>query len=286
MLKKIKLKALPKTSKITVFFLVLVVFHLTGSLLADVVVTTDDMILNGKIIAEEEGGSITLANYHGVFVINYSQIKEIQRTDNYMKDVQVLEERGFDVNEDEVKKSYDAGMEKYEELHKSSDREVKSEIEERSFILFAAPFFYMNFGKLQPQVPCSYGASVSLLCFTEQLLYLSGFSAELDYYYAENDSSMIAAPRILTGPFWQVPVKMHSFTFRYLLSPQGGVGLYTIKGPYSEITQLKPDILLSTGPLFSFSSVAVYPTVKLDCILDNYAPLIGAGLALNIGYIF
>ena len=47
------------------------------ALYADIVITKDDMILNGKIIEDKKPAHIIFANYHGTFTIKYKMITVI-----------------------------------------------------------------------------------------------------------------------------------------------------------------------------------------------------------------
>jgi hypothetical protein len=79
---------------------------------SDIIVTKDDMILNGKIIEEVKDEYAVIANYHGTFKITFNNIKEIHRTDDYKEDVEILIKLGQMVDETEVEKNFQTGREK------------------------------------------------------------------------------------------------------------------------------------------------------------------------------
>ena len=89
-----------------------IIFLTSYSILsADIIITTDNMVLNGKII-KEGTKTVTFANYHGIFIIDRDKIWEIYRTDNYEDDVKILSDKGRVVNADEVKTNNDSGKKK------------------------------------------------------------------------------------------------------------------------------------------------------------------------------
>ena len=104
-------------SNIKVIFFTVLLLFLPIISFADIIVTNDDMIINGKIIKEVKGEYVTLANNHGIFKINFNNIKDIQRTSNYQEDIKVFNKLGQTVDETEVKKNYETGIKKLEELN-------------------------------------------------------------------------------------------------------------------------------------------------------------------------
>ncbi len=114
-------------SNFKVIFITVLLLFLPIITFGDIIVTNDDMIINGKIIKEAKGEYVTLANNHGVFKIKYSNIKEIQRTANYQEDIKVFNKLGQTVDETEVKKNYEKGIKKLEEQN-INENEIKPEL--------------------------------------------------------------------------------------------------------------------------------------------------------------
>jgi hypothetical protein len=73
---------------------------------------------------------------------------------------------------------------------------------------------------------------------------------------------------------------------RLVFSPSAGAGYYSVKGRYGESAGLKFHALLSGGPEFRFSSMIFSPRLRLGCVFDNEAPLIGIGISLAAGKLF
>ncbi len=114
-------------SKLKVIFFTVLLLFLPMISFADIIVTNDDMIINGKIIKEVKGEYVTLANNHGIFKINFNNIKEIQRTANYQEDIKVFNKLGQTVDETAVKQNYEKGIKKLEELNLEA-KEIKPDL--------------------------------------------------------------------------------------------------------------------------------------------------------------
>lgn len=269
----------------------LFIFFCNFNLFADIVITNDDMILSGKILEDKKGVFIKFGNYHGIFTIDYRQIKEIHRTSRYEDDVKIFLDKGKKVNEAEVKTNYQAGLEKLEEQEKIAKKDLKEERQKEFFSLLLSPFYNHNLGTLSNKLPYSYGVSVIGHIAPEQFeyikkMYLRGIGAELAYLHSEKGIKQVSGPRISAGPLWKFPVSIGSFNFDYCISPEIGIGLYNIRGIYTDTTSVKWNILFYTGPIFNFSSILLYPHIKFDYIYDAAVPLYGIGLGIGAGYRF
>jgi hypothetical protein len=270
-------------------FLLIIFCHIR--LFADIVITNDDMILNGKILEDRKGEFLKFGNYHGIFTIDYKQIKEIFRTLRYEDDVKIFLEKGKMVNEAEVKTNYQAGIEKLEEQKKITDIRKNEEKPKEAFSLFLSPFYNYNFGTLSNKLPQSYGVSAMGHFVLDEFeyikkMYLSGIAAEFAYFHSEKGVRQVSGSRISAGPLWKFSISIGSFNFKYCIFPELGIGIYNIKGIYTDSTSVKWNILLSTGPIFNFSSVLLYPHIKFDYIYDSVVPLYGIGLGIGAGLRF
>ena len=272
---------------LTFVFIISFYVHLYG----DIIVTNDEMILNGKIIEDKKDDYIKFANYHGTFHIEYKQIKEIHRTKSFEEDIKIFQDKGKSVNEAEVKTNYQAGLEKLEKQEKIAKKDLKEEKQKEVFSLFLSPFYNYNLGTLSNKLPYSYGISVMGHIALDQSeyikkMYLSGIGAEVTYFHSENGIRLVSGSRVSAGPLWKLPVSIGSFNFDYCISPEIGIGLYNIRGIYTDTTAVKWNILLSTGPIFNFSSFLVYPQIKFDYIYDDNVPLYGIGFSIGAGFCF
>ncbi len=269
----------------------LVIIFCSVRLFADIVVTNDDMILNGKILEDRKGEFLKFGNYHGTFTIDYRQIKEIHRTVRYEDDVKIFLEKGKKVNEAEVRSNYQAGLDKLEEQEKIAKKEIKEEKRKEVFSFFLSPFYNNNFGKLSGKLPNSYGASamghIALDRFEfVRKMYLWGIGADFGYIHSENGNKKVSGPRMSAGPLWKFSVPIGYFSFDYCISPEIGIGIYSIRGIYVNSTSVKWNIIFNTGPIFNFSSFIIYPHLRFDYIYDGFVPLYGLGFGIGAGYRF
>ncbi|MBN2402563.1 MAG: hypothetical protein JXN64_09185 [Spirochaetes bacterium] len=273
----------------TLTFIFIVFFYVR--LYGDIIVTKDDMILNGKIIEDKQNDYIKFANYHGTFHIEYKQIKEIHRTKSYEEDIKIYQDKGKSVDEAEVKTNYQAGLEKLEEQGKITEKIPAEEKQKETFALVFSPFYNFNYGKLSGKLPQSYGFSalghVPLDQFENiKKIYLSGIGAELAYFHSEKGARQVSGLRLSAGPLWKFPVSFGNFRFNYCVLPEIGAGLYNIRSIYSDTTTLKMNLLFSTGPIFNFSSILLYPNIRFDYIYDGVVPLCGIGFGIGAGFYF
>ncbi|HPS57769.1 MAG TPA: hypothetical protein PK514_06645 [Spirochaetota bacterium] len=265
--------------------LILTIFPFT-TLFADIIITIDDMVLNGKIL-EENKKTVTFGNYHGIFIIDLDKIKEIYRTGSYEDDLKILSDKGRVVNKDEVRTNYDSGLKKIREFEIEEDgREPFT-----YFNLAIAPYIIFNLGKLGTILPCSYGVSltacipVSNFEFAKKI-FLSGVSIEAGYFYSEKGERGVTGYRASAGPQWQFPVLTGSFKLDWFISAAFGAGWYNVKGLEQEMTAVKWNSGISTGLVFTVSSITISPLLRFDYIYDSKVPLYGMGAALSLGYRF
>lgn len=255
----------------------------TGS--GDILVTKDDMILNGKIIEDIKGKYIKFANYHGIFTIDYPQIKEIHKTGTYHEDVRIFKKMGKSVDEAEVKTNYLAGIEKLK-----ADKLVKSRArtDATQYLLLVSPYFIFNLGKIESVLPYSYGAFLlNDIRFQSKYGFLpKSLRINIQFFYSENDSKMISAFRAELGTAWIIPFEGRSIRFNFTMSPTFGAGYYEVKGESRETENVKFNFSFSTGLEFLLSSWVISPQVRFDYIHDGSAPLYGLGFSLGAGYIF
>ncbi len=103
-----------KIGKIHLVFITAAILLLPHVSYSDIVVTTDGMVLNGKIIEDITNDHIILGNDHGVFRIHYTQIKDMHKTHSYREDVKILKKMGKSVSETDIKTNFKAGIDKLE----------------------------------------------------------------------------------------------------------------------------------------------------------------------------
>jgi hypothetical protein len=269
-------------SVFTIFFYV----HLYG----DIIVTNDEMILNGKIIEDKKDDYIKFANYHGTFHIEYKQIREIFRTKSFEEDVKIFRDKGKSIDEKEVKTNYQAGLEKLGQ--QKIDKEKAAEIKESSeYAFFFSAFYSRNFGKIGSILYNSMDFSAACDIPMDQLgiikmLYIAGIRGEIEYFYSKNDAKGITGYRAMAGPLWQIPVIIGKIPFKYCISPAFGIGRYSATGISNSAAGIKFNTSITTGPFFKISSIMIGPQLKFDYIYDSIAPLYRIGFGIDAGFCF
>lgn len=253
--------------------------------MADVVVTKDDMILNGKIIEEVKNKHVKFANYHGTFTIYYAQIKEIHRTEKYEDDVLLFKKMGISIDESVVKTNYQAGIEKLEAGKTGGKKPADDSMQ---YLLFGSPFIIFNTGEIQSVLPCSFGMSVSgEIRFQTGYTFLpDGMNLDVQYFHAERDIRKISAFRSGLGAVWIIPVSIRGYSLHLAMSPALGIGYYAVQGRYRETEGAKFHSSFTAGPEFLISSWVISPRLRFDYIYDNTAPLFGVGFSMGAGYLF
>ncbi len=275
--------------RIHVFIIILICAVSPLSILqADVIITRDNMILNGKIIEDQKPDYVIFANNHGQFAIKYNQIREIRKTENFKDDVEYLQNIGKTVNADDIKSNYESGKKKLEEKKKDSTASTDEAV---SFILMSGIFFNKTFGELAPVLPYHAGIFFS----TEIPVYDNRFLKALEIYgieggmnilYSSGKDRSINGIYITAGPLWKFPIGIAGTDFNF--SALFGTGWYSVKNNETREKQsaVKMSISIHAGPSFKISTIIFSPELQIDYVYDGAAPLTGAGLSLGAGYSF
>ena len=266
------------------FFVVMLLF-LPLSGFCDIIITTDGMILNGKIIEEAEGEYVKLGNYHGIFTVDYKLIKEIHRTGAYQEDMEIFNKLGKTVDEGEIKTNYEAGIKKLDEHKKGK---IKIEKRPIHYLVCIAPFFNINLGDLHSVLPCSFGVSIfgDVRFPGKSQIIHSGIRLDLQYFHAEKNIKRISAVRFALGPLLNFPLKVNDFSFNMVLVPALGTGYYMVRGRNEEAADFKLNMSITAGPEFFISGWVLSPHLRFDYIHDGTASLYGVGIAMGAGYLF
>lgn len=267
-----------------IFTLMLIILPL--SVFADIIITIDDMVLNGKII-EENSKTVKFGNYHGVFIIDLDKIKEIYRTGSYEEDVKILSGKGRTVNRDDIKTNYDSGLKKISE-HKVTVEEDK---QPSRINISISPCILFNFGEAGEVLPCSFGVSLTADIPVNEfnyakIIHLSDITAEAGYFYSDKDGRNVTGYRASAGPQWRLPLINGPLELEYVVSAAFGAGWYDVTGLTEEAAALKWNACINTGVVFTLSAITVSPRLKFDYIYDTKAPLYGIGAVLSLGYRF
>lgn len=256
-------------------------------LYADIIVTNDDMILNGKIL-EKKPVQIIFGNYHGIFTIERAQIKEIHETKSFKEDVLIFQKKGKRVDENEVKKNFQAGLEKLKDRERDKGGDTTPPAR---YTFLLTPSYMVNIGKLGAVMPHSAGVSLTgdiplrRLPLTEKTG-ITGIRSEAGYFYLKNGAKTVQGPRLSSGPLWEFPFSIGDIRCTYSFSPVLGIGWYTIEGRTEKTAALKWHAGCITGPAFFIQNTVLFPQLRFDYIHDGSVPLYGIGFGLGLGYRF
>lgn len=269
----------------TVTLLMLVMLPLT-SLYSDIIITVDNMVLNGKII-EENKKAVRFGNFHGVFIIDRDKIREIYRTDSYEDDLKILSGKGRSVNREEVRNNYDSGQKKIDELETSQQGFEPADVLNISLL----PLVVFHSGELCDVLPYSYGLSLTAQFpvnkfYYAKKFYISDISVEAGYLFSEKDERSVTAYRLCAGPLWKFSILTGPLKIDWFVSAVSGAGWYDVQGTYDRMNAVKWSAGVYTGPGFTISRITLTPMLRFDYIYDSTAPLYGIGAALSLGYIF
>jgi len=267
---------------------------LSSNLYADIVITKDDMILNGKILEDKKPQYLIFANYHGTFTIKYSLIKEIHRTGSFEEDIKVFRDIGKEVNDEEIKKNYIAGEEKLEErLQEQKKDKTENKKPEGTGVILLNIFYDRNTGELEEVLPYSSGISFSGEFIVPPLPFLNDFNVHglggsISYYYSADNDRQVKGLSLSAGPIWRLPVNLSGYNFDFKITPFLGAGWYSIINDEvdKEAWALKMNFTLQAGPEFRFGSLVISTGLHVNYIHDSSAPMEGAGLTIGAGYAF
>ncbi len=264
---------------------------LPPKLYADIVITKDDMILNGKILEDKKPAHIIFANYHGTFTIKYKVIKKIYRTETFEEDIEVFRDMGKQINEAEIKKNYLAGEKKLDNLQLKEKKNKPATIRDTdSFILIFDFFCDKNFGNLNSVLPYSAGAAISgefPVAFLKKY-YIYGIDSEMGVYYSAKGDRSVMGLNTSAGPLWQLQATIYDYKINFNISALMGAGWYSVKNDETakETSAVKWNLAVHAGPVFRFDSAVISTQLRLNYIHDGSAPMKGAGLAIGAGYAF
>jgi len=264
---------------------------------ADIVITKDDMILNGKILEDKKPQHLILANSHGTFTIRYNLIKEIHRTESFEEDVNIFRTLGKLVSEEEVKQNYTAGEKNLEKkFEKNQNKKLNKKFlrdDSDSAILMLCFFADKNFGDLTSVLSYSSGGSLSVeIPFSTTEIYSRryayGLDSEVSFYYSADGDRSIKGLNAAMGPLWQIPLRLSDYRFSFNISALAGAGWYSITNDEvgKNETAVKWNISANAGPVFRVAPILVSTQLRLDYIHDRIAPMQGAGLTIGAGYAF
>lgn len=269
-------------------FCFLITFILCLPLHADVIVTKDNMILNGKIVEDKKPDHVKFTNKYGTFTIEYTQIKEIHKTESDEDDKKILKELAKTLKKEDIKKGVKSDEKK---SGKQGGDASKPGAGKENFILMLEFFRLENYGKLDDALPDSKGTALSGEVPVEQYRFFQNFfihsiKSEIGCFLSEQDERSIKGYHASTGPLWRLPVTVFNYDFSIKLCAAIGAGRYSVKNNNEKAESVKWNLSAHAGPEFSFYPVLVSAQLRFDYIYDSAAPLYAGGISIGAGYKF
>lgn len=257
-----------------VIIFLLIFFPVNNTLFSDVIVTIDDMVLNGKIIEKNDNG-IIFGNYYGIFDIKRKLIKSIFETFSYQEDLNLYKKFGKNVNERDIERNFETGQKKKMERTSKDTSNIN---------IFITPFYYRNFLDFKNILPNGYGLSL-----TADYNFRSFFGAriETDYLLSEKSISKINGYSLLIGPVIFFKTKICDFNF----SPMAGMGYYFLNTEndigegFSKI-KLSYNFRAIAGISFYFNNLMIMPNIRFNYVYDKTSPLVSIGAGFSVGMRF
>jgi hypothetical protein len=273
---KRKMKKLYHVIKIILItFIILINFH--NFSFADVVSLVDGSVLNGKLIKDSRH-EILFVNYYGTFRINKTKIIKIVETRSYEEDIKIKKKMGMDVEEEQIKRNYQAG------------EAVKQNKEHKKIYarISLTGLGIITFGRLNSVLPFGFGGALDYdqnLSIGNEHAYIPWLRFEGSYSLYRKKSALVTGYGASGGLMWLVPLGPKQEA-RLVLSVLAGMSFLDIK---KESTNYKAKSNTFTahsiaGFEFPFGRVALTILGRYTYIYDKTATLHNIGCAIGLSF--
>jgi hypothetical protein len=165
---------------------------------ADVVSLTDGTVLNGKLI-EDSKYEILFVNFYGTFRIDKIKIIKLVETDNYKEDIKIKSKMGGDIDEDAIKRNYQAGE---AEKEKKGNKKIYARITLTGFGI-------VTFGRLNSVLPFGFGGAIDYdhnFFGSHEHAYIPWVRLEGGYSLYRKKSALVKGFNASGGVMWLVPL--------------------------------------------------------------------------------
>ncbi len=257
-------------------FVIIIVLLLPFLGYADVIITKDDMVLNGKVL-EQSNESVVFANYYGVFKIKRKMIKSLFITGSIEGDIAVFKRLRKRVNVKEIKRNYEKGIQKRYLAGKNVLKKLKMHI---------TPCYYNNVLDFQNFISHDIGGAITI-DFLNKFSSLPDFRVEIDYRYLPGGKDYLHGSALTFGPLWSTENPRFNINVAALF----GAGYYYLQS-YNEVNEkfsaykLGMQFKLIIGFDIAIGDFHIVPQLRANYIHDSISPLLGFGGGLAFGYAF
>ncbi len=243
---------------------------------ADVLVTRDGMVLNGKIVKDKKPDFLILKNAHGEFTIKYAQIKTLSITDNPEADMRVLKGLGKNISNESVLRNYEAGTADF----RRKKPVAKSVSDLDGYVISAHCSLVKVTGDLGSRLPYGLEGQLTARARALKVLYSDGLEGGLSYRHFSRDGRKLTGFALTVGPVWSLRL---TDSAALDFSAYAGGGFYSVETSGTSLNSFKMSCGAYAGPMLNLYNSVVSFRVKIDYIVDSDAPLYGVGLALGAG---
>ena len=259
------------------YFILIVLFLLLPSVsFPDVIITKDDMVLNGKVL-EQSSESIVFANYYGVFKVKRPMIKHLYITKSIQEDIEVFRRLKKRVNVTEIKRNYEKGIQK----RYLAGKDVLKKMQ-----LYITPCYYTNLMDFKNFINHDIGGAITLDLYNKFNL-LPDLRVEADYRYLPGGKDYLHGSAISVGPLWSTQNSKYNFN----ISTLAGIGYYYLQS-YNNFDEkfstykigLQVKIIL--GFDIALGNLHIVPQFRVNYIHDDISPLLGIGGGIAFGFGF
>lgn len=167
---------------------------------ADVVSLTDGTVLNGKMI-ESSQKEIIFVNFYGTFTISKKKIAKLVETNNYKEDIRIKSEMGEEIDEELIKRNYQAG----------EAEKVKKEYKKTLARISITGFYSFTLGRLEPIMPWGWGIALDYdhnLFGSSERPYIPWVRIEGGYSSFQKDPALVKGFNVSAGPMWLIPIRI------------------------------------------------------------------------------
>lgn len=262
--------------------LVSILFILTSFVFsyADVITLLDGTIINGKIIMTQKNGDIKVTNYYGTFDVKKELILKIQKTGSPDEDVDIYKKMGKKVDKDAIKRNYDYGQRKWEELFRPGKRKGYFSYINCSL----APSYMATLGAFKEDIPYGMGGFASVVVGMHESLFIDT-RADFGYLYYQEGDITVSGIMALVGGMWYMPItKRHRGRLHFSLLP-GVTYLNTIMGPTVDSTDVTFTLSSAVGYDYPLNkNIMVFGDFRYLYVYDKEYPLNGIGMEIGVSY--
>ncbi len=266
----------------------LIILQQLTPLRADTLELIEGSILVGKI-TEESDDSVVISNLYGSFKIKRNYIKSIHKTQDYTKDVKMLEGLNLEVDPEAVRKQVEAGMRKKAGLREEMLKKLEEGKWKEGTIGISGSFNYV-LGKISNVIPYGYSARVSIdqgmdMLIDQRRAIMPGLRAEAEYLNYSKGPYTISGYSTGIGLIWMFPVLEEKKGF-IILAALPGISFISIENTEAD-KKAGSNTITGTGIVgyrYMAGAMSFFIHARYMYVYDKQAPLQSIGAEAGVGF--